>query len=207
MQRKLAVGVDSTEPLGRCELVAGADASYGRFSNVFYAGVVVLRLSDGEIIERQGARRVTPFPYVPGLLSFREAPVLLDAFAKLKSVPDVVMFDGHGVAHPRRFGIAAHMGLWLDRPSLGCAKSLLIGQHRAPKAAAGSAALLCDGEDVIGKVVRTQNGIKPVYVSVGHRIDLDSAVRAVLACCSRYRLPEPTRLAHHYVNDLRREGA
>lgn len=206
LQRKLAKRVDTTTTLERCELVAGADASYGRFSNVFYAGVVVIRVSDGRIVETQAAVRTSPFPYIPGLLTFREAPVLLDAFAKVESEPDVVMIDGHGNAHPRRIGIAAHMGLWLDRPCLGCAKSLLIGTYRMPRLRAGSTSALMDGDEILGEVVRTKNGVKPVFVSTGHQIDLASAVRVVLASCRGYRLPEPTRLAHLHVNEFRRSA-
>src|SRR5205085_11337645 len=128
-----------------------------------------------------------PFPYIPGLLSFREAPALLDAFAKLGTEPDAVILDGHGVAHPRRIGIAAHIGLWLNRPCIGCAKSLLTGRYRVPAWTARSASRLMDGADVIGRVVRTKNGVKPVFVSIGHRIDLASAVRVALASCRGYR--------------------
>lgn len=204
LQRELTGRVDGRTPLPKVELVAGADVSYGRFSNIFYAGVVVVRLEDGALVERQSAVRQTAFPYVPGLLSFREAPALLEAFAKLRAEPDAVMFDGQGWAHPRRFGLACHVGLWLDRPTLGCAKSVLIGSYREPRPKAGAHAPLKDDKEVIGKVVRTKDGVKPVFVSVGHRLDLASAVRVVLASCKGYRLPEPTRQAHLYVNALRR---
>src|SRR5207249_2201190 len=119
---------------------------------------------------------------------------------------DVIMFDGHGNAHPRRIGIATHMGLWLDRPCLGCAKSLLIGKYKMPRWRAGSTSSLLAGDEVLGEVVRTKNGVKPVFVSTGHRIDLASAVDAVLASCRGYRLPEPTRLAHIHVNEFRRSA-
>jgi deoxyribonuclease V len=207
LQRELAGRVEVRTPLGPCALVAGADVSYDRFSDVFWAGVVVLRLPDLALVEAQGARRISPFPYIPGLLSFREGPALLSAFARLKCVPDAVLFDGHGVAHPRRLGIASHMGLWLDRPTVGCAKSLLIGRHREPGRRVGAVAALRDGDEVIGQVVRTRAGVRPVFVSAGHRIDLASAVRLVLACGGGYRLPEPTRRAHLYVNTLRRQAA
>lgn len=204
LQRELAGKIDTRSPLGPCELVAGADASYDRFSPIFYAAVVVVRVADGAIVEAQTAVRKSPFPYVPGLLSFREAPVLLEAFAKLQTKPDAVMFDGQGYAHPRRFGLASHMGLWLDLPTLGCAKSLLIGTARIPGMKPGAMTALRDKKELIGKAVRTRINIKPVYVSVGHKIDLASAVRLVLRCCRGYRLPEPTRQAHLHVNSLRR---
>src|SRR2546421_12589144 len=132
LQRELAARVDVRTPLPRCEVVAGADVSYNRFSPVFYVAVVVLRTSDWTIIETQGAVRESPFPYIPGLLSFREAPALLEAFAKLRTVPDAVVLDGQGLAHPRRLGLACHVGLWLDLPCVGCAKSLLTGKYKGP---------------------------------------------------------------------------
>lgn len=206
LQRELAGRVDTRTPLGPCALVAGADISYERFSPVFYAAVVVVRVADGEIVETQTAIRESPFPYVPGLLSFREGPAVLEALAKLKTTPDAVMFDGQGFAHPRRVGLACHMGLWLNLPTLGCAKSLLIGQARAPGPRRGAMTALRDGRETVGKAVRTRDGIKPVYVSAGHRIDLASAARLVLRCCRGYRLPEPTRQAHLCVNALRRDN-
>jgi deoxyribonuclease V len=206
LQRKLAGRIDTRTPLTACELVAGADVSYNRFSPVFYAAVVVVRTSDGAIVETQSAVRESPFPYVPGLLSFREGPVLLEAFAKLKIRPDAVMFDAAGYAHPRRFGLACHLGVWLDLPSIGCAKSILVGKTRSPGKKPGALAPLKDGKEIIGTALRTKHGIKPVYVSVGHKIDLASAVRLTLACCRGYRLPEPTRQAHLHVNELRRNA-
>jgi deoxyribonuclease V len=206
LQRELASRIDVTQPLGMCELIAGADVSYNRFSDVMYAGVVVWRVADGQVIERQSAVTETHFPYVPGLLSFREAPALLAAFAKVESEPDVVMLDGQGIAHPRRMGIASHIGLWLDRPSVGCAKSKLYGRYEEPAPEAGSTSPLTAHRQLIGEVVRTKNGVSPVYVSPGHRIDMASSVRAVLVAVRGYRLPEPTRQAHNYVNDVRRQG-
>jgi len=206
LQRKLAGKIDTRRPLTDCELVAGADVSYNRFSPVFYAAVVVVRAGDGAIVETQSAVRESPFPYVPGLLSFREGPVLLEVFAKLKIRPDAVMFDAAGFAHPRRFGLACHLGLWLDLPSIGCAKSILVGKAKSPGKKPGSLAPLKVGKEVIGTALRTKHDIKPVYVSVGHKIDLASAVRLTLACCRGYRVPEPTRQAHLHVNVLRRNA-
>ena len=171
-----------------------------------YAAVVVLRTSDWTIIETQGAVRASPFPYIPGLLSFREAPALLEAFAKLRTVPDAVVLDGQGLAHPRRLGLACHVGLWLDLPCVGCAKSLLTGKYKEPGKRAGSLAPLVDRGEVVGNVVRTKDNVKPLFVSAGHKIDLPSAVRLVLEGCRGYRLPEPTRQAHLHVNALRRQG-
>ncbi|GIW80002.1 MAG: endonuclease V [Gemmatales bacterium] len=207
LQRTLAGQIDTRSPLTRYRYVAGADVSYNRFDNLFFAGVVVVAFPELEVVEKRSAVCRSPFPYVPGLLSFREAPGLLSAFAQLETRPDVVMFDGHGYAHPRRFGLACHMGLWLDVPTLGCAKSLLVGKHRSVGKKAGSTTPLYDAKEVIGTVVRTRFKVRPVFVSVGHRVDLASAVRLVLACCRGYRLPEPTRQAHLLVNALRRQGA
>lgn len=206
LQRELAARVDVVTPLARCDIIAGADASYGRFSNTIYAGVVVWRASDNAVIERRAAVLETEFPYVPGLLSFREAPALIEAFRSLKTVPDVILFDGQGIAHPRRLGIAAHVGLWLDLPSVGCAKSRLFGKFVEPGAAVGSASPLTAGTQVVGDVLRTRTGVKPLFVSPGHRIDRAGAVRAVVAGLRKLRQPEPARLAHDYVNEVRRRG-
>jgi deoxyribonuclease V len=145
------------------------------------------------------------FPYVPGLLSFREAPALLAAIRKLKAEPDAFIFDGQGLAHPRRFGLACHVGVLIDRPSVGCAKSRLIGSHDDPGRRRGSSAPLVDADQRVGTVLRTRDKVKCVYVSVGHRVSLSTAERLVLACCTRYRLPEPTRLADQLVARAKNE--
>ncbi len=205
LQRQLATKIDIKTPLDRCELIAGADVSYNRFSPICYAAVVVLRADDMSMVESQHVVARSTFPYIPGLLSFREIPIVLQAFAKLRHRPDVVMCDGQGFAHPRRLGLACHLGLWLDLPTIGCAKSRLIGTHREPGQKSGSRTPLRDGNDVIGSVVRTKLNVKPLYVSAGHLIDLASAVRLVLKSCRGYRLPEPTRQAHLRVNEVRQE--
>jgi deoxyribonuclease V len=206
LQKELATRVDASRPLTAWKLVASPDISYNRFSTTFYAAVVVLRAPEWEVVEVQGAVRESHFPYVPGLLTFREAPALLDAFAKVRSKPDVVIVDGHGIAHPRRLGIAAHLGLWLQMPTVGCAKRLLHGTFENLGEEAGATAPLLSGAEVIGAAVRTKRKVKPVFVSVGHLIDLPSAVRLVLSSCRGYRLPEPVRQAHLHVNALRRRG-
>jgi deoxyribonuclease V len=172
-----------------------------------YAAVVVLRTADWTILETQETVGRASFPYIPGLLTFREAPILLELFSNLKTRPDAVILDGQGQAHPRRLGFASHVGLWLDVPCVGCAKSRLVGSYREPGKRPGSMSPLRDGNEVIGSIVRTKKGVKPVYVSVGNRIDLASAIRLVLHCCQGYRLPEPTRQAHLLVNALRRQGS
>jgi len=207
LQRELASRIVTNVELTECNLIAGADCSYNRFSTTMFAGVVVLRADDLTVVERKGAVGEATFPYVPGLLSFRETPILLQAFAQLENRPDVVMYDGQGYAHPRRFGIACHLGLWLGLPCFGCAKSRLVGRFEDPAAAAGSSSPLLDGEEEIGRVVRSKNKVKPLYISAGHLIDTPSAVRWTLATTRKYRLPEPTRMAHLYVNELRHAAA
>jgi deoxyribonuclease V len=207
LQRELAAKVDVRPPLKQCHLIAGADISYNKFSPTMYAAVVVLRMDDLSIVEVRGAVSETSFPYQPGYLTFREAPALLEAFRRVESEPDAVMFDGQGIAHPRRMGLAAHVGLWLQKPSVGCAKSRLIGRSGdLPREAGSSVPLTHHGEE-IGRVVRTKNGVQPVYVSPGHLIDMDSSVDLVLRSCRGYRIPEPTRQAHLHVNALRRGEA
>lgn len=204
VQQELAARVETRTPLTKCELIAGGDVAYEKDSARCYAAVVVLRAADLSVVETRDAVGEAPFPYVPGLLSFREAPVLLEAFAQVASVPDVVLLDAQGVAHPRRLGLACHVGLFLDVPTVGCAKTRLLGEHEEPAAAAGSAAALIERGEVVGSVVRTFDGGKPLYVSAGHKIDLASAVRVVLGSGRGYRLPEPTRLADIRVKELRR---
>ena len=186
-------------------LIAGADISYTRGDNLFYAAVVVLTLPGLELVEETShAERVT-FPYIPGLLSFREGPVLLRAFEQLQSRPDVAIFDGQGLAHPRQFGLACHMGLFLDIPTIGCAKTRLTGRSdHEPGLRPGDYTHLLLDDAVIGAVVRTKKGVKPVYVSQGHRIGLKRSVEIVCASCRGYRLPEPTRQAHLAVNRIRK---
>ena len=168
--------------------------------------MVTLRYPELIVAAGQTAQGTVEFPYVPGLLSFRELPLVLRAFEEMASAPDLVFVDGQGIAHPRRFGIAAHLGLLLDVPTIGCAKSWLIGDHEEPGMEAGSYTPLVDGGETIGAVVRTRSGVKPVYVSIGHKVSLEQAVQWVLACCRGYRLPEPTRMAHQAAGGhLRRE--
>ncbi len=190
----------------RDRYVAGADVALDLVHNRAIAGVVLFRFPQLEEVERVFAVRPLTFPYVPGLLSFREAPALLAAFRKLRRAADLIFIDGHGYAHPRRFGIACHIGLLLGRPTIGCAKSLLIGTHAALPAAAGSRVALLDKAETIGAAVRTRRGVKPVYVSVGHRISLPRAVEFTLAAADGFRIPRPTRLADHFVEIIKWRG-
>ena len=187
--------------------VAGVDVSYRKHGELFFAGVVVLSYPDLMPVEEASACGRVTFPYVPGLLSFRELPVLLQAFRSLQTVPDLVLVDGQGIAHPRRLGIASHLGLWIDRPTVGCAKSRLCGEYTPPAPRRGERSLLIDGGEVIGTVLTTRDNVKPLFVSPGHRMDVAGAAEVTLACGGKYRLPEPTRLAHHLTNRLRVEAS
>ncbi|MGF1473773.1 MAG: endonuclease V [Rubrobacteraceae bacterium] len=182
--------------------VAGADVSTG--NGMAYATVVVLRFPDLSVVEVRGFEAPLTFPYVPGLLAFREIPSVAAALEKVEAPVDAVIFDAHGLAHPRRMGLASHMGLFMDVPAIGCAKNRLVGAYEEPGKEKGSATNLVHGGEVVGKVLRTRTGVSPVYVSVGSGIDLDSAVELVLACSPKYRLPETTRQAHTAANRLRR---
>jgi deoxyribonuclease V len=186
-------------------LVAGADVSYNRGDDIFYASVVVMNILTCKVIETAHHHGRVTFPYIPGLLSFREGPVVLAAFEKLTETPDAVIFDGQGIAHPRGLGLAAHLGLILDLPSVGCAKSRLVGEHEPVGWEKGSKTPLMYEGGQIGVVLRTRTGVKPVFVSPGHLLGFDDAVSLVLSSIGRYRLPEPTRHAHKSVNTLRRE--
>ena len=196
IQIELAGEVSRISHIVSPRYIAGVDISVNRFSKTGTGAVVVLSYPGLEIEETQVVTDLIEFPYVPGLLSFREAPLLLAAFKKLTLVPDIVLVDGQGIAHPRRIGIASHLGLLLGIPTIGCAKSRLCGEHEIPYAAAGSYRELKDKGEVIGAVLRTRESVKPLYISIGHMVDLPAAIHWVLACCRGYRLPEPTRLAH-----------
>ena len=195
------------EPLKKkIETIAGADISFNKFSPVVYAGLVVMRLPSLEVVEEAGVVSETKFPYVPGLLSFRESPSVLEAWSKLKTEPDAVMFDGQGIAHPRRVGIASHVGLIINRPTLGCAKSVLVGKYEEPGEERGSWSELVDPKngETVGAALRTKTRTQPIFVSPGHLIDLVGAIKLTLAADGGYRQPEPTRRAHLLVNALRR---
>jgi deoxyribonuclease V len=207
LQKQLAPLVEpaGTFAVNQIRTVAGLDVSYVRREGETVEGraaIVVLSFPDLEIIEQATAVTEVTFPYVPGLLSFREAPVLLAAWKRLETHPDVLVFDGQGYAHPRRFGLACHLGLYLDRPAIGCAKSRLIGTYAEPDPNQGDSVPLLDNGEVIGMVVRTKAKTKPVFISVGYRVDLPTAVAVVLSCTRGYRLPEPTRLADQLTHHM-----
>jgi len=192
---------------GDIRVIAGADISCTKGDDRVFAAVVLLDAATLEVIEEATYSGRTSIPYIPGLLSFREGPALLQAFGKLRKRPDVALFDGQGVAHPRGFGLAAHMGLLLDVPAIGCAKTRLIGAFAEPGGRRGQCSPLVQDGKLIGAVVRTKDRVKPVFVSQGHRVSLERAVEIVLQCARRYRIPEPIRRAHILVNKLRLEAA
>ncbi len=188
-----------------CRIVAGADISCARGDDRVYAAVVLLDAESLEVVEEAVYCGRTSFPYIPGLLSFREGPALLRAFGRLRNRPDAVLFDGQGITHPRGFGLAAHLGLILDVPAVGCAKTRLIGSHGEPGPRRGQSSPLVHDGRVIGAVLRTKDSVRPVFVSQGHRVSLEGAVEIVLRCARRYRIPEPIRRAHILVNTIRRQ--
>jgi deoxyribonuclease V len=189
----------------RVRLVAAADVTYIGEKDIVAAAVVVIDAATGQVVEERTAIRRTLFPYVPGYLTFREGPAVLAAWKKLSRKPDVVLFDGHGIAHPRRLGIASHIGVLLDLPSVGVAKKRLVGEYAGPGPRRGDWSPLVHDGETVGAVVRTRDAVKPVFVSVGHLVDLPSAIALVLLLCSRYRLPDPARLAHRLTREMRRK--
>jgi deoxyribonuclease V len=210
IQAYLACKVEFTRLKKSPKLVAGIDCAFSKDGERIIAAVVVLQPPQFELVEIVSASRKVTFPYIPGLLSFREAPVCIAAVEKLQKQPDVFMIDGQGIAHPRRLGLAAHLGLFLNQPTIGCAKSRLTGTYEEPPLEKGAYCLLKDKKrkqstqsEIIGAVVRTRTNVKPVFVSVGHKCLLEDAIRVVLDCAVGYRLPEPTRLAHQAVSRLK----
>ncbi|MDH4239715.1 MAG: deoxyribonuclease V [Phycisphaerae bacterium] len=217
-QKSLAPKVRFTPLKQQPRLIAGIDCAFSKNGKKIIAAVVVLKPPDFTPVETAYALRKVTFPYIPGLLSFREAPACIAAVRKLKTEPDVFIVDGQGIAHPRRLGLAAHLGLFFDKPTIGCAKSRLTGYFHDPPPEKGTYSFLRDkkstkrkashesratGDEIIGAVVRTRTNVKPLYVSVGNRCLLENAINIILGCTTKYRLPEPTRLAHQMVGILR----
>lgn len=200
VQRALQGRVVTEDAFGPLSRVAGIDVGFEDQGRVTRAAVVVLSFPGLEPECHAIARQPTRFPYVPGLLSFREVPAVLAALEKLGKQPDMLVCDGQGYAHPRRFGLACHLGVWTGLPSIGVGKTRLIGEHGPVPQGRGQWCPLVDKEEVIGAVLRTRQGVKPVYVSIGHRLSLETAVDIVMRCCTRYRLPETTRSAHRLAS-------
>lgn len=199
LQQELAAKVITNDQLEEVTLVAGVDVAYQKDNDRLVAAVVVLDAETLEVVETATAEDIERFPYIPGLFSFRELPPLIKALARLQHTPDLVVCDGQGLAHPRRFGLACHLGVIFDVPTIGCGKTRLLGEHQEPDTTRGAFAPLTDHDEVIGNVLRTQTGINQIYVSVGHRISLATACDWVLKLSPKYRLPETTRQADHLV--------
>ena len=196
IQRKLAAQVSKSSEITALRFIAGVDISTGKREGMATAAVVVLNYPELRLVETKVTQGRLELPYIPGLLSFRESPLTLAACQKLTITPDLVLVDGQGIAHPRRMGLASHLGLFLNTPTIGCAKSLLCGTYEVPGEEPGSYAEVVDRGETIGAALRTRLGVKPVFVSIGHKVDLQTAIYWVTKCCRGYRLPEPTRLAH-----------
>ena len=177
------------------QYVAGVDVGFEADGTITRAAVAVLSFPDLQVLETSLAHRPTNFPYIPGFLSFREIPAVLDALEKIKTTPDIILCDGQGIAHPRRLGIATHLGLLIDMPTIGVAKSLLVGKHEELPETKGSKQPLIYKGEIIGAALRTRTGVKPLYISSGHRVSLPTAIDYVLRCTPKYRLPETTRIA------------
>lgn len=190
------------------KIIAGVDVSFNKLEKDVYAGIIVLSYPELEVLEKVCVKSIVDFPYIPGLLSFREIPPLLKCWEKLKVKPNVVIVDGHGIAHPRRLGIATHFGLVTGVPTIGCGKSLLYGIYKEPNLEAGSEEKLIDPKtgEQIGIILRTKNNVKPVFIAPGHNVTFPEAKDIIFKTLRGYRLPEPTRLAHNLVNEFRKES-
>lgn len=200
LQHKLRDRVVTQDRFGEIMLVAGVDVGFLDEGKVTRAAIAVLDFASLQLLECAVVQVPTSFPYVPGLLSFREIPAILQAYRRLRHKPDLILCDGQGYAHPRRFGLACHLGLALDKPTIGVAKTLFVGEHRAVPNRRGGWSALHDKDEVIGVALRTRRGVKPVFVSVGHRVGLASAIDFALHCAPKFRLPETTRWAHRLAS-------
>jgi deoxyribonuclease V len=196
IQEDLRTQVILEKTFSEVRTIGGGDVAYSKSENLLFGAIAVLSFPKMEMLDRVTAYGKIPFPYIPGLFSFREGPILIRTFQKLSIKPDVMIYEGQGIAHPRGFGLASHMGLWFDLPSIGCAKTPLLGQFNPPGPSRGSFELIRRKGRVVGAVLRTKNRVKPLFVSMGHRIDLNTCIQLILATCTRFRIPEPLRKAH-----------
>lgn len=196
LQLELSGKVSRKNEVGDVRLVAGVDISAPDATGLARAAVVVLRYPELTLVENKVITKEVTFPYVPGLLSFRESPLILAACEELETAPDLILVDGQGLAHPRRLGLASHLELFWDKPTIGCAKSRLCGEHKAVPQKPGAFSDIIDNGEVVGAALRTKSGAAPLYISIGHKVNLETAIDWVLRCCRGLRLPEPTRLAH-----------
>jgi len=206
IQEHLCAKVIRTRTFERLSTIAGVDCSHAAGSSAGVAGIVVYRYPELIELSHVVIEHPVRFPYVPGLLAFRELPLILAAIESLSQLPDLFLVDGQGLAHPRRFGIASHLGVLIDRPTIGCAKSLLVGRAKPPAQTPGNVSLLRDGRETIGALVRSRAGTNPLVVSIGHRIDLKTAIELVLRCCDGQRLPKPLREADRLGREHMKKG-
>ncbi|MEW8315618.1 MAG: deoxyribonuclease V [Candidatus Thiodiazotropha endolucinida] len=200
LQNSLRLQVVGRNCYAELQRIAGVDVGFEAHGSITRAAIVVLSYPQLQPLEQAIARLPTSFPYIPGLLSFREVPAILQALSKLQQPPDIFLCDGQGIAHPRRFGLACHLGVYTDIPSVGVAKTRLIGSHATVPTEKGGWVPLIDKDETIGAVLRTRSGVKPLYISIGHKISLERSIELVLACTPRYKLPETTRAAHRLAS-------
>jgi deoxyribonuclease V len=203
IQESLRSRIILTEAFSEVKTIGGGDVGYSKNRDLLLGAIVVLSFPKMETVDSATAYGKIPFPYIPGLLSFREGPILIKTFQKLKMKPDVMIFDGQGIAHPRGFGLASHLGLWLDLPSIGCAKTHLTGEFALPRLSKGSFELIRKDGKRVGAILRTRDNVKPLFISPGHRIDLQTSIKLILATCQKFRIPEPLRIAHQATRLLR----
>jgi len=203
IQNQLRQKITLKNACGKPALIAGADAAFSKDEKMIYAAVVVFSFPEMELVEEKWSRLAAAFPYVPGLLAFREGPPLIEAFKKIENAPDIILFDGQGIAHPRRMGIATHLGILLDKPTVGCAKTILSGKCAEPPNKVGAFSFLEENGEIVGAAVRTRKNVKPVFVSPGFKVDLKTSIEIVLQSSRGYRLPLPARKAHALASRLR----
>jgi len=203
IQDRLSAKIRFTPIKTTPKIIAGLDCAFSKDGKRIGAAVIIMSFPDLQVIETKTATAKVTYPYIPGLLSFREGPVCIKAVKQIENTPDVFLIDGQGIAHGRRLGLAAHLGLFFDKPTIGCAKSRLIGEYDEPKKEKGNYTPLIYKGQQVGSVVRTRTNVKPLFISVGNKCTLDDAVKITLACAKKYRLPEPTRLAHQAVTILK----
>lgn len=201
---KSKIDLKNRVDISKISFIAASDLAYE--GDIGYAVILVYSYPDLNLVEEVNIKREVKFPYIPGLLAFREMPLLIEASSKLKGKPDVWLIDGAGLAHPRRMGIATHFGIYMNVPTVGCAKSHLFGKFKEPGSKQGDYSYIYDGEEIIGAVLRTKDGVKPLFVSVGYAISLEVAIRLVLSCCDGYRLPKPLREAHNFIEKIKLKG-
>lgn len=203
LQSELAARIKFTDMRKTPKLIAGIDCAFSKDGKNIAAAVIVMNLPQLEVIEVKTATAEVTYPYIPGLLSFREAPVCIKAVQKIVNTPDLFMIDGQGIAHGRKLGLAAHLGLFFNKPTIGCAKNRLVGKYEEPGKEKGNYSPLIYKGEQVGAVVRTRTNVKPLFISVGNKCTLDFAIKITLACAKKYRLPEPTRIAHQTVTKLK----